>query len=311
MSSGLGPGNKFMGPGGANPQQQPQPTRLPTAQKPSIANTTNIETLLVANENDSTHVKPIAPSETIQDKISFIFNNLSLSNMSPKGDELKENVRDDYWDWVAHYLVVKRVSIEPNFHMLYSQFIDVLRKDTLSDAVLSETYRNIKVLLRSDKNDQKFSDRALLKNLGSWLGLVTLAKNKPILHRDIDLKSLICEAFQKGQAELLFVVPFVAKVLEPAGKSKIFQPPNPWVMSMLSILVELHNEPDLKLNHKFEIEVLCKNLSLNINEIQVKGTLRSWVVQEEQLTKLVKDGSGAVKVESQQAAQLSAHLPAG
>lgn len=113
--------------------------------KPSIANTTNIETLLVANENDSTHVKPVAPSESIQDKISFIFNNLSLMNMQPKGDELRDAVKEEYWDWVAHYLVVKRVSIEPNFHTLYSQFIDVLRKDNLCDAVLAETYRNIKV----------------------------------------------------------------------------------------------------------------------------------------------------------------------
>ena len=125
----------------------------------------------------------------------------------------------------------------------------------------------------------------MLKNLGSWLGLITLAKNHPILHRDIDLKSLIVEAFKKGQAELLFVVPFVVKVLEPASKSKIFQPPNPWLWSMLSVLVELHNEPDLKLNHKFEIEVLCKNLNLNINDIAVKGVLRNFEVVEEQLTK--------------------------
>ena len=223
--------------------------------KPSIANTTNIETLLVANENDQ-NSKPVAPSEAAQDKIGFIFNNLSISNIQSKGDELKEVIKDEYWDWIAHYLVVKRVSIEPNFHTLYSMFIDSLKKDNLNEMILTETYRNIKVLLRSDKNDQKFCDRALLKNLGSWLGLITLAKSRPILHRDIDLKSLIIEAFQKGQAELLFVVPFVAKVLEPAGKSKIFQPPNPWLWSMLSVLVELHNEQDLKLNHKFEIEVM-------------------------------------------------------
>lgn len=117
----------------------------PSQAKPSIANTTNIETLLVANENDSTHVKPIAPSENIQDKISFIFNNLSLMNMQPKGDELRDAVKEDYWEWIAHYLVVKRVSIEPNFHTLYSQFIDVLKKENLCDAVLAETYRNIKV----------------------------------------------------------------------------------------------------------------------------------------------------------------------
>lgn len=255
--------------------------------KPSIANTTNIDTLLIAaNETDSAHSRPVPPPESVQDRVGFIFNNLSLSNMQAKGDELRDVLKEDHWEWLAHYLVVKRVSIEPNFHALYSQFIDTLRKETLNEFILAETYRNIKVLLRSDKNDQKFSDRALLKNLGSWLGLITLAKGRPILHRDIDIKSLIVEAFQKGPAELLFVVPFVAKVLEPSGKSRVFAPPNPWLVSMLSVLVELHNEPDLKLNHKFEIEVLCKNLNLNINDIPIRGVLRTHIITEEQLTKI-------------------------
>ena len=48
--------------------------------------------------------------------------------------------------------------------------------------VVKETYRNIKVLLRSDKGVANFSDRSLLKNLGHWLGMLSLAKNKPILH---------------------------------------------------------------------------------------------------------------------------------
>lgn len=272
------------------PLMQPSNVQIPNMNlrslsgKPSIANTTNIDTLLVAGEADQA-ARPNPPSDVVQDKISFIFNNLSLSNMQSKGDELRDAVKDDFWEWIAHYLVVKRVSIEPNFHILYSQFVDTLRKEVLNEAVLNQTFRNIKVLLRSDKNDQKFCDRALLKNLGSWLGLITLAKNKPILHRDLDLKSLVVEAFQKGQAELLFVVPFVAKVLEPAGKSKVFGPPNPWLMAMLSVLVELHNEPDLKLNHKFEIEVLCKNLNINITSIPIKNVLRTFEVVEEQLNK--------------------------
>jgi hypothetical protein len=41
----------------------------------------------------------------------------------------------------------------------------------------------------------------------------------------------------------------------------------------------------LKFNHKFEIEVLCKNLNLNINDIAVKVVLRNFEVVEEQLTK--------------------------
>jgi len=32
----------------------------------------------------------------------------------------------------------------------------------------------------------------------------------------------------------------------------------------MNVLAELHQEPDLKLNLKFEIEVLCKNLSIDV-----------------------------------------------
>ena len=43
------------------------------------------------------------------------------------------------------------------------------------------------------------------------------------LIQDIDLKSLVYEAYYKGAQELLFVVPFVAKVLESCAKSKVSQ----------------------------------------------------------------------------------------
>jgi hypothetical protein len=62
-------------------------------------------------------------------------------------------------------------------------------------------------------------------------------------------------------------------------------------MAILSVLVELHNEPDLKLNHKFEIEVLCKNLTIQITDIGVKNILRNHEISEEQLTKRKEPGS--------------------
>ena len=86
--------------------------------------------------------------------------------------------------------------------------------------------------------------------------MLTLNRNRPILHIDIDLKSLVLEAYSKGQQELLYVVPFVAKVIESCAKSRVFKPPNPWTMGIMNVLAELHQEPELKLNLKFEIEVL-------------------------------------------------------
>lgn len=71
--------------------------------------------------------------------------------------------------------------------------------------------------------------------------MITLGTNKPILHvvsvswildylrhpiifeyfQDLDVKSLLLEAFYKGQQELLYVVPFIAKMLESCQKSKV------------------------------------------------------------------------------------------
>lgn len=233
--------------------------------RPSIANATNIDTLLTATDREE---KINAPPEPIQDKTAFIFNNLSQLNLQTKCEELKEILTEEYHPWLSQYLVMKRASIELNFHALYSNFLDVLKVRDVNKMVTKETYRNIKVLLRSDKGIANFSDRSLLKNLGHWLGMLTLARNEPILHVDIDLKALVLEAYHKGQQELLYVVPFVAKVLESCAKSIVFKPPNPWTMALMNVLAELHQEPDLKLNLKFEIEVLCKNLGLDIANLK-------------------------------------------
>lgn len=238
--------------------------------RPSIANATNIDTLLVATEKE----EMMSPPEQIQDKIAFIFNNLSQLNLQKKCDELRDVVSDEYWAWISQYLVMKRASIELNFHQLYSNFLDVLKVPEVNRMVTKETFRNIKVLLRSDKVIDNFSDRSLLKNLGHWLGMMTLGRNKPILQVDIDLKSLLIEAYHKGQQELLYIVPFIAKILESCAKSRVFKSPNPWTIAIMNVLAEMHQEPDLKLNLKFEIEVLCKTLDIEITNLKPTTILK-------------------------------------
>jgi CCR4-NOT transcription complex subunit 1 len=49
-----------------------------------------------------------------------------------------------------------------------------------------------------------------LKNLASWLGRITLARNKPILHRDLNMKELLLEGYETGR--LIACIAFVAKV---------------------------------------------------------------------------------------------------
>ena len=51
--------------------------------------------------------------------------------------------------------------------------------------------------------------------------MITLSKNKPILQAEMDLKALLVEAYYRGQQELLYIVPFIAKILESCAKCKV------------------------------------------------------------------------------------------
>ncbi|KRX49744.1 CCR4-NOT transcription complex subunit 1 [Trichinella murrelli] len=135
------------------------------------------------------------------------------------------------------------------------------RKMRVNEATLQETFRNIKILLRTDKMLANFTDRMLLKNLGHWLGMITIGQEQPILSKYLDLKSLSVEAFWKGQQELIYVVPFTAKVFESCANNKIFHANCPWTLNILGVLREIHEQEGLKLNLKFEIEVLYRDQS--------------------------------------------------
>lgn len=70
--------------------------------QPSIANATNIDTLLAGTEGKE---EIAVPPESVQDKVFFIFNNLSLSNMEQKvtsfsliHNDVNDDDGDDYGD---------------------------------------------------------------------------------------------------------------------------------------------------------------------------------------------------------------------
>ena len=60
-------------------------------------------------------------------------------------EELKKEIKEEHMQWVSQYLVMKRASIEPNFHTLYANFAEALGIKEVTDLVILETFRNIKV----------------------------------------------------------------------------------------------------------------------------------------------------------------------
>lgn len=130
---------------------------------------------------------------------------------------------EEFMQWLAQYLVMTRIPLEINFHTLYDSFLQLVNNENLDNYVRSETFRNVNVLLKSDKHVvlANNGERQLLKNLGNWLGLITIARNRPILTKELDLKLMLFEAFYKGQSELLYIVPFVIKIILASNKSTV------------------------------------------------------------------------------------------
>jgi len=211
-----------------------------------------------------------SPPDAILDRVQFLINNVTMSNVEQKAQELREMLDSQYFGWLGHYLVVKRISTQPNFHSVYLAFLEQLGDygRGLIEAILSSVYFNVGKLLRSPKITTSTSERSLLKNLGSWLGQITLARNRPILQITLDCKELLFQGYETGM--LIAVTPFVAKILEGAKNSIVFRPPNPWLMGLLSVFRALYGVDDLKMNIKFEVEVLCKNLGVKLEDIPLR-----------------------------------------
>nr|GMC82829.1 CCR4-NOT transcription complex subunit 1 isoform X1 [Ipomoea batatas] len=237
----------------------------------------NIETLVAAAERRETPIE--APASEVQDKVSFIINNLAIQNVDTKAKEFAEILKEQYYPWFAQYMVMKRASIEQNFHDLYLKFLDKVNSKALYKEVVQATYENCKVLLGSELIKSSSEERSLLKNLGSWLGKITIGRNQVLRAREIDPKSLIIEAYEKGL--MIAVIPFTSKILEPCQSSLAYQPPNPWTMGILGLLAEIYAMPNLKMNLKFDIEVLFKNLGVDLKDVAPTSLLKDRVREVE------------------------------
>lgn len=230
----------------------------------------NLTVLLGISAEEASKV--IAPDETTQDKIKFIFNNLSKSTMEDKVTEMLTIMRPEIQRYFSIYIVLKRASSESNFHYLYIALLDKIdaHMPSLYPLVYDTSFRRVRVLLSSDVKSS--TERLVLKSLGSWIGSITLARNKPILRKDLDLKELLMNAYSNGKLNI--VIPFVSKVLEACSRSKVFKTSNPWVRGVLSVMKEIYLVDDLKLNMKFELQLLSKTLDVDVNDIVSSDLLR-------------------------------------
>lgn len=219
------------------------------------------------------------PNEEVHDKILFILNNVSEQNIDEKLKDLTDVLLEEHHQWFASYLVEERAKLQPNFQQLYLDLLSLIGSKILWAEVLRETYSSASRLLNSEVTLNSTIERGHLKNLGCWLGSLTIARDKPIKHKNIYFKDLLVEAFDTQR--LTVVIPFTCKVLAQARKSTVFKPPNPWLMDIISLLMEIYHFAELKTFLVFEIEVLCNELDLDHKNIEPSTCIRKRPAQLE------------------------------
>ena len=210
------------------------------------------------------HIIQENPPREMTEKVLFVVNNITMDNFDDKIGGLKNVLEDKYFAWFSNYLVNQRAKMEPNYHKLYSRLLTSLDSRLLHDYMLNATYKQLFLLLST--KELQSNDKNCLKNLGAWLGSITLAIDEPIKHRNIGFRELLLDSYKSHRLEI--VVPFVTRVLQQAIDSKVFSPPNPWTVGILKVLLELNQKANWKLSMTFEVEVLLKSLKLKLNDIE-------------------------------------------
>lgn len=219
------------------------------------------------------------PDDDDRDTIQFALNNIDQSSLREKFEKIRGSVTRRHQQWFAVHLVQERAKVQPNLHQTYLELVRLFEDNALWAEIQRATLICLQQLLNSEATMHNSTERAHLKNLGGFLGMLTLARDKPIRHQNIAFKQLLIEAYDTKR--LVIVIPFVCKVLDQGKTSTLFRPPNPWLMDILHLLIELYHHAEIKLNQKFEIEVLCKNLNLDHKNIQASEDIRKHMIQED------------------------------
>lgn len=99
---------------------------------------------------------------------------------------------------------------------------------------------------------------------------MTLAQNRPIFNKEIDLKQLLIQGFQDRNRRLTVV--FVSRVLKESTKSHIFRVGNPWINSLLQVLREIYDyccASNQLAKHGDEMRIEIESLFKALNDTQI------------------------------------------
>ncbi|RCH96850.1 hypothetical protein CU097_014877, partial [Rhizopus azygosporus] len=186
------------------------------------------------------------PEENTQRRLITAFNSIQKDNAESRIEEFTQVLKPTFYQWFSRYLIAEHITAGSDNQMLC---LSILRhiNSKLLDAYVSTAHVDT------------------LTNLGSWLGKITLAQNKPILEKHMAMKRLLLQSYDVDR--LTLVLPLVCRILKQGSYGQVFIPPNPWLMGILSLLAELYEYGDIpvRIASVYKTVLTIKLLQADIN----------------------------------------------
>jgi len=176
------------------------------------------------------------------------------------------------WDWIADYLICY---IQDHPKQL-DVFAEILISPNSEDKrrFCGVVIQASAVQVHQHIHSESFStyDGALVRrrmiSLGKFIGKITLAQERPILSRFLDLKKILYYGFSQGK--LYGIVPFVCSIFKQA--SSFFNPPNPYTTSIFHFLATIYRVDSLKTYIKQQIYLLFTQFNITVSMFVNQGS---------------------------------------
>ena len=216
-------------------------------------------------------IENIALIEKITFNSKNILENNNQTNIIETASEINKLIANDEINIkIFGYITVTTQIIQSKNLTYFNELFNIINNQLLNKYVLKYTIKYIQILLKIKSLYIEEKAFNFLKNLGTWLGYITIYKNKPILAKDIDFRELITNSFKNGQ--LITTIPFICKVFAFISKSKIFNSNNPWINSILCLLKEIYFMHALNQAIKKKIQDFFEFIKIDINSLKINIT---------------------------------------
>ncbi|CAD5232658.1 unnamed protein product [Bursaphelenchus xylophilus] len=201
--------------------------------------------------------------QELTENLSFLLNNLTDENVEQTGQYLKElsvNFTEDVEKHLALILIRRRVAVEQNHVGLYVKLALSLESETFQANLLLVTINYATQLMDGARTAANQNPRDLLRNLGTFLGLITWGRDLELPTHLLDPLELLKEAEREGQEKMEKILPFVANMLRACKTSKVFKPNHPRIQPIFEVLKRIHSMENMKMTLCFEVEALFDDL---------------------------------------------------